>query len=383
MHARVMAAAVTVARSQDDGVRVNVSALAASLETTPKTLYKWAKRYRDNGLAGLEEESRAPKEPPVKFDDDVVDAVVRLRKQLRDDGWDYGAEPIREHLLRESGSAPSTSTIWRMLKARGFVLAEPEKRPKSSCIRFEAAAPNERWQIDATHWQLADGTAVEIINVIDDHSRLCVAAVAVPTTTSEAAWAAFALGVDRYGWPAGCLSDNGLAFSGKLKGFEVVFETRLRSAGVHPVTSRPQHPQTCGKVERFQQTEKKWLRAQDLARDLDELQAGLEIFRDYYNRIRPHRGIARLTPWARWSATSRAVAAPSALPSPQRRATNLVNPNGTVTSGTWSIAVGTRHAGQHADLVIDGLFAAVFIDGQLLHTLTIDPTRRHQPRPRT
>jgi transposase InsO family protein len=383
MHARVMAAAVAVARSQDDGHRVNVTALAKSLGVAPKTLYKWANRYRDVGLAGLEEESRRPKEPPVKFDDDVLDAVVRLRKQLRDDGWDYGAEPIREHLLRESGSAPSTSTIWRMLKARGFVMSEPAKRPKASFVRFEADAPNERWQIDATHWQLADGTAVEIINIIDDHSRLCVAAVAVPTTTSEAAWAAFNLGVDRYGWPAGCLSDNGLAFSGRLKGFEVVFEIRLRAAGVQPVTSRPRHPQTCGKVERFQQTEKKWLRAQDPANDLDELQANLETFRDYYNRVRPHRGITRRTPWDRWTATTRAIAAPTQLPPPQHRATNLVNPNGTITCGTWTIGIGTRHAGKHADLVIDGLFAAVFIDGQLHHTLTIDPARRHQPRPRT
>ena len=85
-----------------------------------------------------------------------------------------------------------------------------------------------------------------------------------------------------WGLPAGVLSDNGLCFSGKLRGFEVLFEANLRDAGIRPFTGRPYHPQTTGKVERFQQTLKKWLRRQDrrhgLARDLAELQARLDEF---------------------------------------------------------------------------------------------------------
>ena len=118
--------------------------------------------------------------------------------------------------------------------------------------------------------------------------------------TGEEAWTTFCAAVQEWGLPAGVLSDNGLCFSGKLHGFEVLFEARLRDAGIRPITGRPYHPQTTGKVERFQQTLKKWLRRQDhrhgLARDLAELQARLDAFRRYYNEQRPHQGIGRVTP---------------------------------------------------------------------------------------
>ena len=100
-----------------------------------------------------------------------------------------------------------------------------------------------------------------IINVLDDHSRLAVASRAVPSARTEAAWATFSEGCRRWGVPWRCLSDNGLCFSGKLRNKVVFFEAQLQAAGVKAVTSRPYHPQTCGKVERFQQTLKRWLRA--------------------------------------------------------------------------------------------------------------------------
>src|SRR4029077_14180094 len=124
---------------------------------------------------------------------------------------------------------------------------------------------------------------VEIINVLDDHSRLCAESLAVAVATTEAAGEAFSHGVERLGLPRRCWSANGLTFSGRLHGFEVFFEKELRACGVAPITSRPYHPQTCGKVERFQQTLKKWLRRHPAA-TLAELQEHLDNFRDYYNR---------------------------------------------------------------------------------------------------
>ncbi len=231
-------------------------------------------------MAGLEERSRRPHHSPARISPVVEDAIVELRKRLAEEGLDAGAGTIRWHLCREGTvRPPAEATIWRVLVRRGFVVPEPRKRPKSSLRRFEASAPNEWWQIDATDWALADGTGVEIINLVDDCSRLCPESRAVPTTTTEAAWEAFKTGVGRYGWPAGCLSDNGLAFSGRLRGCEVFFETQLRAGGVRPITARPYHPQTCGKVERFQQTLKKWLRARSGAASMAELQAQLEEFR--------------------------------------------------------------------------------------------------------
>lgn len=381
MHARVMAAVVKTAHELDGGSKPNVRALCRQLGIAPKTFYKWANRYRREGLAGLEELSRRPHRSPTVVSPVMEDVIVELRKTKLAAGEDAGAASIRYQLCRDGTvRPPSEATIWRVMVRRGLVTPEPRKRPNRATRRFQAAEPNELWQIDATEWHLADGSRVEIVNLIDDHSRLCPASMAVITTTSEAAWAAFSCAVDRFGLPSGCLSDNGLAFSGKLRGYEVFFETQLRAAGVDPITSRPYHPQTCGKVERFQQTLKKWLRARPRAATLDELQAQLETFRSYYNRRRPHRALAMATPWERWSSTPRAEVGHVALASPQRRNHGVVAGNGTVNAGQWAIAVGADHAGRPAEVVVDGLHAAVFVDGRFVRDLEIDPGRRYQPK---
>jgi hypothetical protein len=245
--------------------------------------------------------------------------------------------------------------------------------------RFEASAPNELWQIDGTDWMLADGTPVKIINLIDDCSRYVPASDAAPGETSEAAWNAFSHGVGEVGMPTGCLSDNGLAFSGRLRGFEVDFEIRLREAGVHAITSRPYHPQTCGKVERFQQTLKKWLRHQPLPRTLEELQAQLDWFRNYYNHQRPHRAIGRVTPWERFCASSRLAPNGEPLTGAVRRVELTVTAVGTAETGRWAIGLGANFAGRPAQVFIDGTHANVFVDGSLVRHLELDNTRRYQP----
>ena len=109
---------------------------------------------------------------------------MTLRKELAEEGLDAGAETIHGHLSRRHGDVPSVRTIWRVLKARGFVIPQPQKRPRSSFIRFEADLPNERWQSDMTHGRLADDRVVEVVNLIDDHSRLCVASRVFVTVRS-------------------------------------------------------------------------------------------------------------------------------------------------------------------------------------------------------
>ena len=99
----------------------------------------------------------------------LEDEIVSVRKELTDQGLDAGAQTIAVHLDRRHGDAaiPSVATIWRILSRRGFVSPQPQKRPRSSFVRFEAQMPNERWQADITHVRLASGTEVEILNVID------------------------------------------------------------------------------------------------------------------------------------------------------------------------------------------------------------------------
>src|SRR5688572_3000442 len=255
-------------------------------------------RYRREGPAAFEPRSRRPHSNPRAVSLDLEDQVIRLRKELSKKGLDGGAETIAVHLqIAGVDSVPAVSTIWRILSRRGFVSPQPQKRPRSSWKRFCAEQPNERWQADITHWRLADGTEVEILNILDDHSRVCIASVARRITTGTQVWASFAAAFDRWGIPASVLTDNGAVFTGKQRGQgRVALEVQLGLRGIRLHHSRPYHPQTCGKVERFHQTQKKWLRAQPRAATLVGLQHQLNRFQTYYNTVRPHRALGRRTP---------------------------------------------------------------------------------------
>jgi transposase InsO family protein len=114
---------------------------------------------------------------------------------------------------------------------------------------------------------------VEILNILDDHSRICIASVARRVNTGIQVWASFAAAFDRWGIPAEVLTDNAAVFTGKQRGQgRVALEVQLGLRGVRISHSRPYHPQTCGKVERIHQTEKKWLTAQSRATGLAMLQ---------------------------------------------------------------------------------------------------------------
>jgi transposase InsO family protein len=207
-------------------------------------LYELLSRYKELGEAGLAPRSRSPRTSPQKISAYFEDEIVRVRKELTDLGFDAGAETIRVHLKRKHRRArvPSTSTIWRVLKSRGFVVSEPHKRPKSSYVRFCADLPNERWQMDVTHVVLAGGLEVEVLNVIDDHSRLCVASHARRITKAIDVVTTFHEAAARYGFPASVLSDNGAIFTAEARHGVCVMETELLSLGIAYKHSRPYHP---------------------------------------------------------------------------------------------------------------------------------------------
>jgi transposase InsO family protein len=358
---------------------INVSALCRERGISRDTFYRWRRRYREEGLAGLEPCSSAPKTSPRKISDRVEDLIVSLRKALSEGGLDAGPATIQWHLGRGgTRPVPSQATIWRALVRRGFVVPEPRKRPRSSLRRFEAAAPNQLWQADATKWTIATGV-VEILTFLDDHSRLVTGCRAMPSATTERTWEAFTAAVATWGLPVGHLSDNGLNFSGRLRGFEVDFEINLRAAGVRPITSRPYHPQTCGKIERFHQTLKRWLVRQPLAEDLTDLQQHLDRFIEIYNHHRPHRGIGRVTPIERWTATPNAINLGHALPAAQRATRVTIDRQGLARVRPWVIHVGVDHTGRTAHVMVDHTHAAVFIDGRLVRHLELDHSRPYQP----
>jgi transposase InsO family protein len=386
MSVKAVAAVVAVG----EGVSLNVAQICRDEGVSRKTFYKWVNRYRAEGTAGLEERSRRPRSSPQSLSAELENEIVRLRKWLEDESLDAGARTIQWHLGRErrdnpTFSVPAVATIHRVLVRRGMVVPQPSKRPNASWQRFEAAAPNEMWQIDGMDWAVATGP-VKIINLIDDHSRLLTRSHAAVGETTRDAWRAFSLAAAMWGMPARMLSDNGLGFSGKLRRLEVEFEYRLREAGVRPSTGRAYHPQTTGKVERFQQTLKKWLSRQRLAADLVELQAQLDRFQTIYNEQRPHQGIGRATPMSRWRATPALGPASEPLAHPQWASTTTtatVDGTGMLRTHRHIFGVGVEWAGKQAVLIIDRSRANVFIDDELIRHYKLN-NRRYQPsnRPR-
>jgi transposase InsO family protein len=361
------------------GGEINVAAFCREVGISRQTFYVWRRRFAEEGLAGLEPRSTAPQTSPGRTPVEVEDLIVELRKGLEEEGLDAGAATIQWHLGRRGlGRVPSEATIWRVLVRRGFVVPAPAKRPKSAWRRFEASAPNELWQTDATKWVITGGQ-VEILSFLDDCSRVITGCRAVMTATCENTWATFCQAATAWGLPFGQLSDNGLNFSGRLRGIEVDFEANLRAAGVRPITSRPFHPQTCGKIERFHQTLKRWLRARPLAADLNQLQAQLDTFIDHYNTARPHRGIGRVTPLERWNARTPAVNPGHGLAGPRRRAQVVIDARGHAVARPYRIHLGVDYTGQPAEVVFDDTHAAVFINGRLIRHLELDPTRAYHP----
>jgi transposase InsO family protein len=364
-----------------------VAELAAAHGVHRSWIYKLLARYRDHGEAGLVARSRRPCSSPTAVADVVEDEIVALRKRLVEDGLDAGAVTIHWHLSRHHDQVPSVSTIWRILKRRGFVTPQPKKRPRSSFIRFEATLPNECWQSDMTHWSLTDGTGVEIVNFLDDHSRLCVASVALPVTCATDIAEIFITAAQHYGTPAAMLTDNGCIYTAKYRGGKVIIETLLETLGVTYKHARPYHPQTCGKVERFHQTQKRWL-TKHPAGDLTELQALLDRFVTEYNDHRPHRSLGRRTPRQVYDTKLKARPATSVPAVHYRVRHDRVDKTGCVTlryqSRLHHIGIGRAHAGTRVVcLIADRDIRIVTQNGELIRHLELDPNRDYQPRNNT
>ena len=362
-----------------------IAELAKAHDVHRSWLYKLLARYRREGPVGLEPRSRRPLRSPSRIAGDWEDEIVLLRKELTDLGVDAGAATIQTHLQRRHELVPSVSTIWRVLKARGFVTPQPHKRPKSSLIRFVASLPNECWQADVTHVVLANGSVFEVLNVIDDHSRLCTASRAFVTTKSSDVVRTLHRAAETRGYPASFLTDNGAIFTSAPRGGAGLFETELLSLGIATKHSRPYHPQTCGKVERFHQTLKKHLAKQRGLETKKQLQVALDRFVAYYNEIRPHGEIGRRTPTQAFAARERAYPVkPMIDVAGYRVRHDRVDKSGSVTlrhkGRLHHIGVGHPYIGWRVVLLVAGLeIRIITLEGDQLRRLKLDPTKDYQP----
>jgi transposase InsO family protein len=363
-------------------------------------VYRLKARFETDGEAAFEPRSRRPKSGPTAIGPAAVDLIVELREKLGAAGLDAGPDTIAWHLQQHHSIAVSVATISRYLTRAGLVVPQPKKRPRSSYVRFQADLPNGCWQADFTHYRLTRpggrpgataGADVEILSWLDDCSRYALSVTAHPQVTGPIVLATFGQTVALHGIPASTLTDNGMVFTTRLaggRGGRNAFEHELRRLHVVQKNSRPGHPTTCGKVERFQQTLKNWLRAQpDQPATIDQLQALLHAFVELYNTRRPHRSLPhRATPAAIYTTLPKALPTGSRDPDTHDRIRHdRIDDSGVVTlrvaGRLHHIGVGRTHARTHVLLLIHDLDIRVVntVTGELPRELVLDPRRDYQP----
>lgn len=376
----VITAVVTEGRSQ--------SSVADEYGVSQSWVSRLVARYHLEGEAAFEPRSRRPHTSPTRLAQATIDLIIELREKLASKGLDHGPATIGWHLEHHHGLVVSPASIHRHLKSAGLIEPQPQKRPKSSYIRFAAEQPNERWQADFTHWWLLDGTHVEILNWLDDHARYALSVTAHWRITGTIVYDTFCKACAAHGIPASTLTDNGMVFTTRLaggKGGRNQLENELRRLGITQINSTPNHPTTCGKVERFHQTLKKWLACQPRAATIAELQAQLDTFVDEYNHNRPHRSLPQhATPATTYQA--RTKAAPGERADTHNRVrTDRIDKTGCVTlrhaGRLHHIGIGRTHAHTRVLILAQDLDIRIInaATGELLRQLTLDPTRDYQP----
>src|SRR5262245_44330534 len=318
-------------------------------------------RYRAEGEAAFEPRSRRPKTSPQAISDQAVELIIKLRKDLAGRGLDAGPHTICWHLEHRHQITISPATVSRYLARLGLVVPAPAKRPRSSYIRFAAEQPNECWQADFTHYPLTrpdgrPGQDIEILCWIDDHSRYALSVTAHVRVSGAIVLTMFRETVARQGIPASTFTDNGMVLPARHSGGSRrgtrgrnAFEHELRRLGVTQKNSRPNHPTTCGKVERFHQTLKAWLRAQPQPATIEQLQTLIDRFVDEYNNRRPHRSLPRhATPATAYHARPKATPGDRSSDTHDRLRRDRIDTTGKITlryqGRLYSIGIGRTHA---------------------------------------
>jgi transposase InsO family protein len=347
-------------------------------------------RYRADGETAFGPRPRRPRTSPAAIADSAVDLIVAVRKDLAGQGLDAGPHTICWHLEHHRQIRVSPATVSRYLTRAGLVTPEPRKRPKSSYLRFQAEQPNECWQSDFTHYRLAGGADAEILTWLDDHSRYVLSLTAHQPVTGPIVVAAFRAAAAGHGIPAATLTDNGLVYTTRFaggKGGRNALENELRRLGVTQKNGRANHPQTQGKAERFQQTMKKWLAAQNpQPADLTALQALLGAFTAYYNHQRPHRSLPhRQTPATAYAARPKATPGQPGTATHDRVRADRIDADGKLTlrhaGRLYHIGIGRTHARTRILMLIRDLDIRVInaATGEILRELVLDPDRNYQP----
>lgn len=363
--------------------QLTVTQAAAEYGYSRRHLQRLLARYREDGIDAVDPRTRRPHSNPQATSQQIRERIVELRLQLTAQGLDAGPVTIAWHLEQEGHLAPSTSTIRRILHAARLITPEPRKRPRSSYRRFEASQPNECWQSDFTHWRLADGTDVEILNWLDDHSRYLLSCTVHTPVTGDLVVETFVAASNEYGLPASTLTDNGRVYTARHGGGKNAFEYLLIALRIVQKNGRPNHPQTQGKVERFHQTQKRWLTKQPPAATTAELQDQLYRLQEVYNHQRPHRQLGRRTPASAYAELPKASPADGPISGHYRLRYDHVDDWGKVSmrraGRMHHLGIGYAHRGKRVLAIADDTTVTVIQleTGEILSTHSIDPTKHY------
>jgi transposase InsO family protein len=323
--------------------------------------YKWLGRYLAQGRAGLSDRSRRPLHSPARTTADVEAEVLRIREESNN-AW--GGRKI-ERVMQNSGQikAPVPSTITEILRRHGKLDEHAHEHP-GPYQRFEHAAPNELWQMDFKgHFAIGRGRC-HPLTVLDDHSRYSLTIAACDDEQDPTVRARLVPVFRRYGLPLAILMDNGPPWGDGANTSQTIFTVWLMRLGVRVTHSRPLHPQTQGKDERFHRTLKAEVLNNRTFRDLPECQHAFDRWRHIYNHERPHEALAMVTPAERYCASP--CPFPETLPPIEYADSDIVrkvDANGHISFQARRLSIGKAFRGQPIALrpsAEDGVFTAHF-----------------------
>lgn len=268
----------------------------------PRILYKWLDRYRLEGVAGLSDRSRRPHRSPCGTGAEMEAAVLSVRRE--NPVW--GGRKIAASLERQGLSAPSPSTITAILRRHGVSLLAPGQKVWK---RFEHAEPNVLWQMDFKGDVGLGRGRLHPLTVVDDHSRYAVVLQASGDESHGTVRQAMQAAFERYGLPEIVLTDNGSPWGDTGRRSLTKLGVWMIEHGVAPWHSRPLHPQSHGKNERFNRTLKAELLDGRTFDDLAQAQRAFDTWRHRYNHHRPHDALGLAVPADRYRASPRRFSA--------------------------------------------------------------------------
>lgn len=275
---------------------------------SPKTGYKWLRRYTERGKDGLLDLSRRPHYSPNRIPVEMEEMILALR----DEHPVWGPRKLHARLGEQEVTRPSISTIAAVLKRNERIKAE-ETSKHQAFTRFEAEHPNQLWQMDFKgHFPLAEGSRCHPLTVLDDHSRFLLCLKACGDETWQTVQSHLRDSFRLYGLPNCMIFDNGSPWGSDLEHPYTPLGAWLIRLGIRVSHSRPRHPQTLGKDERLHRTLKAELLSRVGLRDMEDGQAHFDQWRRMYNHERPHEALGMEAPARRYHPSDREF--PEVLP---------------------------------------------------------------------